>query len=91
MKRPFTAAPRATSRSELPASPRLRRRPNPLFAAGIREVTWKDIQLLKYFVSERGRILPARTTGLDAKQQRMVTRAIKQARQLGLLPYLRHE
>ncbi|PZR15050.1 MAG: 30S ribosomal protein S18 [Archangium gephyra] len=66
-----------------------RRKKNPLHAAGVKEVTWKDVTLLKYFVSERGRILPARMTGLDAKQQRMVAKAVKQARQLGLLPYLR--
>lgn len=61
---------------------------NPLYSARVTEVTFKDVTLLKYFVGERGRILPARMTGIDAKQQRMVARAIKQARLLGLLPYL---
>ncbi len=83
-----------TSRREAsPEAPAPRGRPqrrvNPLHAAGVREVTWHDVELLKYFVSERGRLLPRHLTGLSAKQQRMVTRAAKQARQLGLLPYLR--
>lgn len=73
----------------LPSRAGPRRKVNPLYAAGVREVTWRDVELLKYFVSERGRILPRRLTGVDAKQQRMVARAVKQARQLGLLPYLR--
>lgn len=60
---------------------------NPL--ARVPSVTWRDVALLKHFVSERGRILPARMTGIDAKQQRMVAEAVKQARVLGLLPYLR--
>ena len=64
---------------------------NPLFAANVKEVTFKDVTLLKYFVSERGRILPRRMTGITAKQQRMVAKAVKQARLLGLLPYLRVE
>ncbi|MGV3624708.1 MAG: 30S ribosomal protein S18 [Archangium sp.] len=65
-----------------------RRKVNPLYAAGVKEVTYKDVTLLKYFVSERGRILPRRLTGIDARQQRMVAKAVKQARLLGLLPYL---
>jgi small subunit ribosomal protein S18 len=68
-----------------------RRRRNPLAAANIERVDWKDVSVLKYFVTERGRIIPRGTTGLTAKQQRMVSRAVKQARVLGLLPFLRRE
>ncbi len=67
----------------------MKRRVNPISAAGVHEVSWRDLQLLKYFVSERGRIVPRRLTGLDARRQRLVARAVKQARLLGLLPYLR--
>lgn len=70
---------------------RLRRKRNPLAEAKITEMTYKDVDLLKYFVSERGRILPRRTTGVSSKQQRMLAKAIKQARMLALLPTLRHE
>ncbi len=66
--------------------PRGRRKPNPLGAA--ETVDFKDVQLLKFFVSERGKILPRRITGVTAKQQRCVAQAVKRARQLGLLPFL---
>ncbi|QQR89338.1 MAG: 30S ribosomal protein S18 [Myxococcales bacterium] len=49
---------------------------------------YKNPQFLKSFLTERGRILPRRLTGLDAKQQRALTRAIKRSRQLALLPYV---
>lgn len=64
-----------------------RKKPNPLAVVDFK-VTYKD-ELLKYFVSERGRILPRRMNGVTSKQQRMIARAVKQARGLGLLPYLR--
>jgi small subunit ribosomal protein S18 len=72
-------------------SNRFRKKRNPLALAKIEKVTFKDVTLLKYFVSERGRILPRRMTGVSATQQRMIARAVKQARALALLPTLRHE
>lgn len=50
-------------------------------------IDYKDIDLLKKFVSERGKILPRRVTGTSAKYQRRLTIAIKRSRQIGLLPY----
>ncbi len=50
-------------------------------------ISCKDVKQLKRFISEDGRILPRRRTGLSAKNQRKVTTAIKQARHLALLPY----
>jgi small subunit ribosomal protein S18 len=50
-------------------------------------IDYKDIELLKKFVSERGKILPRRVTGTSAKYQRMLTIAIKRSRQIALLPY----
>ena len=50
-------------------------------------IDYKDTELLKKFISERGKILPRRVTGTSAKYQRMLTKAIKRARQLALLPY----
>lgn len=52
-------------------------------------VDYKDVRLLGRFMSERGRILPRRMTGLTAHNQRQVTRAIKRAQHLALLPYRR--
>ena len=51
------------------------------------EVDYKDLARLSKFISERGKILPRRVTGTCAKHQRMVTTAIKRARNLALLPY----
>jgi small subunit ribosomal protein S18 len=51
-------------------------------------IDYKDTDLLKRFVSERGKILPRRVTGTSAKYQRQLTRAIKRARFMALLPYV---
>ncbi len=51
-------------------------------------IDYKDVNLLKHYVTERGKIIPRRITGATAKHQRMLTRAIKLARQVALLPYL---
>ncbi len=53
----------------------------------ITKIDYKDTDLLKKFISERGKILPRRVTGTSAKYQRMLTTAIKRARQVALLPY----
>ena len=52
-------------------------------------IDYKDVDMLKKFLTEGGKILPRRLTGLDAKQQRSVTLAIKRARHVALLPYTR--
>lgn len=54
-------------------------------------IDYKDVDLLKRFITERGKILPRRITGLTAKQQRKLTSAIKQARILALLPFINKE
>jgi small subunit ribosomal protein S18 len=56
-------------------------------AEGITQVDYKDINLLKAFVSESGKIVPSRITGTKAKYQRQLTTAVKRARYLALLPY----
>ena len=56
-------------------------------AEGITQVDYKDISLLKAFVSESGKIVPSRITGTKAKYQRQLTTAVKRARYLALLPY----
>lgn len=53
----------------------------------IKKIDYKDVDLLKKFISERGKILPRRVTGTSAKYQRALTIAIKRARQVALLPY----
>lgn len=52
-----------------------------------KEINYKNIELLSNYISERGRILPRRLTGLSAKNHRAIVRAIKLARNVGLLPF----
>ncbi len=54
---------------------------------GIEEVDYKDVELLKDFVGETGKIVPSRITGTKARFQRQLGTAIKRARYLALLPY----
>lgn len=51
-------------------------------------IDWKDTDLLRRFVPERGKIMPRRISGLSAKDQRRLTRAIKRARAMALLPFV---
>jgi len=66
-----------------------RRRISPIKPAD--PIDYKDVDLLKKFITERGKILPRRITGLTAKQQRDLTTAIKRARLLALLPFINRE
>ncbi|MDD5387984.1 MAG: 30S ribosomal protein S18 [Gallionellaceae bacterium] len=56
-------------------------------AEGVKEVDYKDTDVLKDFVNENGKIIPARITGTKAKFQRQLSTAIKRARFLALMPY----
>jgi small subunit ribosomal protein S18 len=54
-------------------------------------IDYKDVDLLRKFVTERGKILPRRITGLTSKQQRDLTLSIKRARQIALMPFINVE
>ena len=56
-------------------------------AEGITEVDYKDVELLKAYITETGKIVPSRITGTKAKYQRQLAKAVKRARYLALLPY----
>jgi len=56
-------------------------------AEGITEIDYKDLELLKAYISETGKIVPSRITGTKAKYQRQLAKAVKRARYLALLPY----
>ncbi|MDZ4728592.1 MAG: 30S ribosomal protein S18 [Xanthomonadales bacterium] len=56
-------------------------------AEGVTEIDYKDINTLKQYVGESGKIVPSRITGTKARYQRQLAMAIKQARFLALLPY----
>jgi small subunit ribosomal protein S18 len=60
----------------------------PFTAAGIKEIDYKDIDTLIKFITERGKILPRRITGVSAYHQKKLTAAIKRARHVALLPFV---
>ncbi|MFF8506560.1 30S ribosomal protein S18 [Streptomyces sp. NPDC015492] len=62
-------------------------RPNPLDAAGVTYIDYKDTDLLRAFVSDRGKIRSRRVTRVTAQQQRLLVAAVKNAREMALLPY----
>ncbi|MDX1453604.1 MAG: 30S ribosomal protein S18 [Oleiphilaceae bacterium] len=66
----------------------LRRRKFCRFTAeGVKEIDYKDIETLKGYITETGKIVPSRITGTKARYQRQLATAIKRARYLALLPY----
>ncbi|KZY72596.1 30S ribosomal protein S18 [Oleiphilus sp. HI0071] len=66
----------------------LRRRKFCRFTAeGVKEIDYKDLDTLKGYVTETGKIVPSRITGTKAKYQRQLATAIKRARYVALLPY----
>jgi len=60
----------------------------PFTAAGLKDVDYKDIETLQKFITERGKILPRRITGVSAFHQRRLQLAIKRARMMALLPFV---
>ena len=56
-------------------------------AEGVKEIDYKDLETLKAYISETGKIVPSRITGTKARNQRQLATALKRARFLALLPY----
>ena len=56
-------------------------------AENIQQIDYKDLELLKAYVTETGKIVPSRLTGTSARYQRQLATAVKRARYLSLLPY----
>ncbi len=79
--------PRRPMNAPLP-SPGRRRRSSKLSAEKIDYIDYKDVKLLQSFLTENGKILPARLSGVSALQQRKIAEAIKRARTIALLPYV---
>jgi len=67
------------------------RKPCPFKSAGFQDVDYKDTTTLQQFISERGKILPRRITGVSHQFQKKLTKAIKQARYVALLPFAEME
>lgn len=56
-------------------------------AEGVKEIDYKDLEVLKSYITETGKIVPSRITGTKARYQRQLATAIKRARYVALLPY----
>lgn len=65
-----------------------RRKVCPFSGANAPPIDYKDVKLLQRYISQKGKIVPARITAVSAKKQRLLSQAIKRARHLSLLPYL---
>jgi small subunit ribosomal protein S18 len=65
-----------------------RRKSCPFTGANAPKIDYKDVRMLQRYISERGKIIPARISAVCTKKQRELARAIKRARFLGLLPYV---
>ena len=70
-----------------PKFKRRKKRPCPLTIDQVTAIDFHDIDKLSRFISDRGKILPRRNTGVSAIKQRILAKAIKRARKIGLLPY----
>jgi small subunit ribosomal protein S18 len=64
-----------------------KKKANPLSAAKVDYIDYKDTALLRKFISDRGKIRARRVTGVSAQQQRQIAKAVKNAREMALLPY----
>ena len=68
-----------------------RRKTCPFSGDNAQTIDYKDVKLLQRYVSERGKIVPSRITSVSQKNQRQLAKAIKRARFMGLMPYVRSE
>ena len=64
-----------------------KKKQNPLKVAKVERIDYKDTALLRKFISDRGKIRARRVTGVTSQQQRQIARAVKNAREMALLPY----
>ncbi len=78
---------RARQNRMLTRKPR-RRKVCPFTAEGVREIDYKEVECLCKYITERGKILPRRITGVSAFHQRLLSSAIKRARYMALLPFV---
>jgi len=69
-------------------APRRRRRRICVFCAKKRTADYKDVDFIRRFITDRGKVAPRRSSGCCAKHQRMIAREVKKARQIGFVPYI---
>lgn len=81
-----------TSSSQSDSSPFIKKKkPCPFASSKTKTIDYKDIELLREFVTERGKILPRRITGVSHFYQKILKKAIKRARHMALLPFAAEE
>lgn len=68
-----------------------RKKPCPFVASKMKNIDYKDLETLRQFITERGKILPRRITGVSYYFQKLLKKAIKQARHMALLPFVAEE
>jgi len=68
-----------------------RKKQCPFTAAGMKQIDYKDIETLKQFITERGKIIPRRITGVSSHHQKLLTKAVKRARHMALLPFVAND
>jgi small subunit ribosomal protein S18 len=68
-----------------------RKKTCPFSGPDAKPIDWKDVRTLSRYISERGKIMPSRITAVSQKKQRELAIAIKRARQMALMPYVRHD
>ena len=81
---------RATRRTGAANAGAAKRKVDPFVLDKSLKIDWRDAQTLSRFITERGKIVPRRVSGVTAKNQRKLARAIKTARLMGILPYGGH-
>ena len=64
-----------------------KKKANPLKMAKVEHIDYKDANLLRKFISDRGKIRARRVTGVSVQEQRLIANAVKNAREMALLPY----
>jgi len=68
-----------------------KRKACPFVSAGVKKIDYKDVETLSRFITERGKILPRRITGVSHRYQKLLCNAIKRARHMALLPFVAEE
>jgi small subunit ribosomal protein S18 len=68
-----------------------RKKQCPFTAAGMKQIDYKDVETLKQFITERGKIIPRRITGVSTHHQKLLTKAVKRARHMALLPFVAND
>ena len=68
-----------------------RKKQCPFTVSGMKQIDYKDVETLRQFITERGKIIPRRITGVSTHHQKLLTKAVKRARHMALLPFVAND